>query len=774
MKKILATTFAIIIVFTSLTIMPGLVSVKAENLPALYFTDSNGKVCIEGISEETFVGHIDIPNSIAGQPVTSIGYAAFRDTSITSITIPASVTSISYSAFEWCYNLSDVYYSGTQQQKSRINIGSYNEDLLNSTWHYNYIPCNHSSTILKNERDATCTKTGYTGNVACADCGIVLSYYGKTIPALGHNYNGVVTPPTCIEEGYTTYTCLRCGDSYKDSYTDMTSHNYEIINNEKICKYCKRNLCLNAYYSDILEYGTSINKEKIKVLYKNTVLTENVDYTVKCENYDSKVIVDILCSEDYNDLSYSFEIVKAPRDLSKAYFENIENEFYIGRPITPVPTIKYDNNILILDQDYKLQYQNNVDVGEAKIIAIGIGNYKGSIETSFNIIRKSDTNETKHIILKDGVTPQADGTGMIEVSKGTTIEGIVKIVKHNSFIATFVMDEITNVETSEHTRIYSKVNNDLTRIDANVNDFKFKYTFNKPGIYVLTYSWEEGYLKSNYNNGIYSGYTEVYSGIKRSGAYGIIVQEEELGTVENPDTPVLATQLIPKEPIFQDIRTVYLDIGTKNANEKISDVQWSSSDNQTAQVVDGKVTLNKSGSVTITATANGKNAKWVLDLEKLDLTKKGKILSYDNNHAIVTFDNELLIEGVDYKLETETKGEAVIVIVKGINLFDGELKTAFCKDSNCLYYCEHIYSDDYDNECDFCYEKRTFSYTPGDIDGVDGITDADAVYLLMHTFFPDDYPVNQNCDFNGDGIVTDADAVYLLMFTFFPEDYPLH
>ena len=65
-------------------------------------------------------------------------------------------------------------------------------------------------------------------------------------------------------------------------------------------------------------------------------------------------------------------------------------------------------------------------------------------------------------------------------------------------------------------------------------------------------------------------------------------------------------------------------------------------------------------------------------------------------------------------------------------------------------------------------------YVVGDIDGIEGVTDADAEYLLMFTFFPDDYPVNQTCDFNGDGKVNDADAEHLLMYTFFPEDYPLH
>ncbi len=65
-------------------------------------------------------------------------------------------------------------------------------------------------------------------------------------------------------------------------------------------------------------------------------------------------------------------------------------------------------------------------------------------------------------------------------------------------------------------------------------------------------------------------------------------------------------------------------------------------------------------------------------------------------------------------------------------------------------------------------------YTPGDIDGVEGVTDADAEYLLMHTISPEDYPVNQECDFNGDGFVNEADAEHLLMHTFFPEDYPLN
>ena len=64
-------------------------------------------------------------------------------------------------------------------------------------------------------------------------------------------------------------------------------------------------------------------------------------------------------------------------------------------------------------------------------------------------------------------------------------------------------------------------------------------------------------------------------------------------------------------------------------------------------------------------------------------------------------------------------------------------------------------------------------YLPGDLNGDGKVTDEDATYLLMHTFYPEDYPVRQDCDFNHDGEITDEDASYLLYYTFFPDDYPL-
>ncbi len=41
-----------------------------------------------------------------------------------------------------------------------------------------------------------------------------------------HDYKAVVTAPTCTEAGYTTYTCSKCEDSYKDDEVAALGHDY--------------------------------------------------------------------------------------------------------------------------------------------------------------------------------------------------------------------------------------------------------------------------------------------------------------------------------------------------------------------------------------------------------------------------------------------------------------------------------------------------------------------------------------------------------------------
>ena len=76
----------------------------------------------------------------------------------------------------------------------------------------------------------------------CTVCGAtkVDPYEGELAkPAEGHKYEKVVTPATCKEGGYTTYTCSVCGDSYKDDETPVDENAHEA----KIAKVLKDATC---------------------------------------------------------------------------------------------------------------------------------------------------------------------------------------------------------------------------------------------------------------------------------------------------------------------------------------------------------------------------------------------------------------------------------------------------------------------------------------------------------------------------------------------------
>ena len=89
---------------------------------------------------------------------------------------------------------------------------SYVDDYVDATGH------SHTSEV---STPATHTETGImTYTCVCGDT------YTEAIEKLEkHNYEIVVTVPTCTEQGYRTYTC-ECGDSYVDDYVDATGHNY--------------------------------------------------------------------------------------------------------------------------------------------------------------------------------------------------------------------------------------------------------------------------------------------------------------------------------------------------------------------------------------------------------------------------------------------------------------------------------------------------------------------------------------------------------------------
>ncbi len=91
---------------------------------------------------------------------------------------------------------------------------------------YDIYVCTHDETHTK--IDNVVAAPGHEGGTATctvkAVCGVCGEEYGDFAP---HNYEKVVTAPTCVRKGYTTYTCTDCGDEYTADETAATGvHKY--------------------------------------------------------------------------------------------------------------------------------------------------------------------------------------------------------------------------------------------------------------------------------------------------------------------------------------------------------------------------------------------------------------------------------------------------------------------------------------------------------------------------------------------------------------------
>ncbi len=83
-----------------------------------------------------------------------------------------------------------------------------------------------------NWSEASCTEAR-----KCSICGLLDG------EALDHNYDETtVTPPTCTEDGYTTYTCS-CGDSYVDDRVSALGHKFGEYGESPTCSVCGESVC---------------------------------------------------------------------------------------------------------------------------------------------------------------------------------------------------------------------------------------------------------------------------------------------------------------------------------------------------------------------------------------------------------------------------------------------------------------------------------------------------------------------------------------------------
>jgi len=182
--------------------------------------------------------------------------------------------------------------------------------------------------------------------------------------------------------GYGTFTILpKQIEKCKVSYTKSVSYTGKAVTPSVIVKDTARNAVLSA--------GAS------------------ADYTVSYQSNiepTTKAVIQITGNGNYTGtLTQYFAIVKqttpvTKTDLSAAVI-TVADQTYTGKALTPAVTVTLKGKVLKLNTDYTAAYSNNTNVGTAKVVITGKGNYTGSASKTFAIKAKTTPN-----VKKPGVT----------------------------------------------------------------------------------------------------------------------------------------------------------------------------------------------------------------------------------------------------------------------------------------------------------------------------------------------------------------------------------
>ena len=149
--------------------------------------------------------------------------------------------------------------------------------------------------------------------------------------------------------------------------------------------------------------------------YTNVVPTNAGTYTVKAT---------VAESANYAAATATRNFTIVPKAISKATVENIGEQKFTGRTITPTVTVK-DGTVVLTDADYSVAYANNIDAGTASVTITGKGNYTGSTSVKFTIaqaaapvvVDDSGATVTAPDTTKENVAGKLDETGKTKYNK---------------------------------------------------------------------------------------------------------------------------------------------------------------------------------------------------------------------------------------------------------------------------------------------------------------------------------------------------------------------
>ena len=272
----------------------------------------------------TFYGCSSLESIYISKNLTSIEKKAFANCyNLKSIVFCTSALTISDEVFVNCNNLEHVFLHTDTDCWNQYVIGAQNDSLTSVAKHWgevnnesSYTECGKEFQVTescsvcgyvighKTEKlehcyipsetvAPTCTEQGYT-TYKCLNCGD--SYQSDLKKPLGHQYNISIVSPTYEEQGYDLHKCVRCEYSYRDNYTDMLIKAERIDIENEVYLYSGNSYQLNAkIYPQNTSDNTmlwSSNKTSVATVDNNgyvTAVSAGIA-TITVTNFDQSVI----------------------------------------------------------------------------------------------------------------------------------------------------------------------------------------------------------------------------------------------------------------------------------------------------------------------------------------------------------------------------------------------------------------------------------------------------------------------------------------------------
>lgn len=146
--------------------------------------------------------------------------------------------------------------------------------------------------------------------------------------------------------------------------------------------------------------------------------------------------------------------------IADAKVSTIEDQVYTGESLTPSVTVKVGSTILKKGSDYLVYYTNNKSIGKATVTIAGLGNYKGNVTASFNIVPKKVSVKTPTSKKQGTATltwEKCSSVSGYEISYGTTSTGSFKVSGTTKEL-TYTIAQLTSGKTYYvRVRVYKTV-----------------------------------------------------------------------------------------------------------------------------------------------------------------------------------------------------------------------------------------------------------------------------------------------------------------------------